>query len=44
MSKSDIVIVSSGTLDTVFILKIIDKFKSKKILLITEREISAGYF
>ena len=38
MSKSDIVIVSSGTLDTVFILKIIDKFKSKKILLIMKEK------
>lgn len=44
MLKSDIVIVSSGTLDTVFILKILDKFKSKKILLITEREISKNVF
>lgn len=44
MFKYDVVIVSSGTLDTVFILKIIQKYKSKKILLITERKISENIY
>jgi hypothetical protein len=39
MNKFNIVIVSSGTLDTLFVLKILDKFKSQNILLITERNI-----
>ena len=41
--KIDIVIVSSGTLDTVFILKIIDKFKSKKSYLL-QKEKFQRYF
>ena len=44
MNYFNIVIVASGTLDTLFILKILDKFKSQNILLITERNISQETF
>lgn len=44
MKYFDIVIVSSGTLDTLFILKILDKLKSQRILVITEREIPKEVF
>lgn len=44
MNLYEIVIVSSGTLDTVYILKILDKFKSKKILLISERNFNHEIF